>query len=41
MHHVLAILKILIVVKLLILAAAAIVLFKPFMRNWRRGPLGD
>ena len=36
MHHLLAILKILIVVKLLILAAAAIVLFKPFMRNWRR-----
>jgi flagellar basal body-associated protein FliL len=42
MHHALAILKILIVVKLLILAAAAIVLFRPFMRNWRqRGPLGD
>jgi hypothetical protein len=36
MHHLLAILKILIVMKLLILAAAAIVLFKPFMRNWRR-----
>ena len=36
MHHLLAILKILIVVKLLILASAAIVLFGPFMRNWRR-----
>jgi hypothetical protein len=36
MHHVLVILKILIVAKLLILAAAAIVLFRPFMRNWRR-----
>ena len=36
MHHVLAILKILIVAKLLILAVAAIVLFRPFMRNWRR-----
>jgi len=36
MHHLLAILKILIVVKLLILAAVAIVLFRPFMRDWRR-----
>lgn len=36
MHHVWVVLKILIVAKLLILAAAAIVLFKPFMRNWRR-----
>jgi|HubBroStandDraft_2_1064218.scaffolds.fasta_scaffold101855_2 hypothetical protein len=33
MHHVLAILKILIVVKLLILTMAAIVLFRPFMRQ--------
>ena len=42
MHHVPAILKILIVVKLLILVAAAIVLFRPFMRNCRqRDPLGD
>jgi len=36
MHHLLAILKILIIAKLLILAIAAIVLFRPFMRNWRR-----
>jgi len=36
MHHVLVILKILIVAKLLILAVVAIVLFRPFMRNWRR-----
>ena len=36
MHHAWAILKILIVVKLLILAAAAIILFRPFMRGWRR-----
>ena len=36
MHHVWVILKILIVAKLVILAVAAIVLFRPFMRNWRR-----
>jgi hypothetical protein len=37
MHHVLAILKILIVVKLVILAVVGIVLFRPFMRT----TLGD
>ena len=36
MHHVWIILKVLIVAKLLILAVAAVVLFRPFMRNWRR-----
>ena len=40
MHHAWVILKVLIVVKLVILAAAAIVLFKPFMRGWRRASLG-
>ena len=39
MHHAWVILKVLIVVKLVILAAAAIVLFKPFMRSWRRASL--
>ena len=36
MHHLWVILKILIVVKLLILVLTAIVLFRPFMRAWRR-----
>jgi hypothetical protein len=40
MHHVWVALKILIVVKLLILAAAAIVLFRPFIRGWRGRRIG-
>ena len=39
MHQAWVVLKILIVVKLVILAAVAIVLFKPFMRGWRRASL--
>jgi hypothetical protein len=35
MHHVWVILKVLIVAKLLILAAVAVVLFRPFRRIWR------
>jgi len=36
MHHVWILLKVLILVKLALLAAAAILLFRPFMRGWRR-----
>jgi len=34
MHHAWVILKVLIIAKLLILAAVAIFLFRPFMRGW-------
>jgi hypothetical protein len=36
MHHIWVFLKILIVVKLLVLAITAIVLFRPFIRGTRR-----
>lgn len=36
MHYFFAVLKILIVLKLLALAVTAIVLFRPVMRNWGR-----
>jgi hypothetical protein len=35
MHHLLILLKILIIVKLVILTVTAIILFRPFMHNWR------